>query len=117
MAPKRTVPFLAPDQVDRVADVLLALETAPAVGFRLAALGVIDRERVEPAVQMQLGDHRFRLSPAEVRMVARCIGFEDQRRATGMLVSLFESAACDAEGIAATLARKHGLTVETGVAA
>ena len=95
---------------DRVADILLALETATACGFRLATAAVHAGDAVAGVVALRLGDRAWRLTPDEARMLARCIGFEDERRATGWLVSLFTSAACDAEGLAASAAR-------TGVAA
>lgn len=102
---------------DRVSDVLLALEIAPAVGFRLAALALVEGGVAQPAISVRLGDHAFRLTPAEARLTARCIGFEDKRRATGLLVSLFDSAACDAEAMAAGLARRQGLALGEGAAA
>lgn len=102
---------------ERVSDVLLALETAPARGFRMAALAVVEHGVAQPAIAVRLGDRAFRLTPAEARLTARCIGFEDQRRATGLLVSLFDSAACDAETMAAGLARRQGLALGEGAAA
>lgn len=96
-------------QVDLLASVLLALETAPAAGFRLAAAAVIEDGAAAGVIRLVLGQASFRLTPDETRMLARYIGFEDQRRATGMLVSLFQAAACDAEEMAADMARRASL--------
>lgn len=101
-------PVSDPDQADRIADVLLALETAPAVGFMLLATTVHDAAGATGVIMLRLGDQTFRLSPDDARMTADCIGFEDQRRATGLLVSLFHSAACDAEAMEARHGRPAG---------
>lgn len=85
---------------DRVCDLLLHLETARAVGFRLAALIVHDAAGARAVVHCVLAGRPFVLSPEEARLTARCIAFEDRRRATGWLASLFETAACDAEAMA-----------------
>lgn len=104
-------------EVDRVADLLLTLETAPAVGFRMVGLAVVEDGAARGVISVQLAGRPFRLSPTEARLVARCIGFEDRRRATGLLVSLFDSAACDAEAMAAILARRLTGAQATGAAA
>lgn len=104
MTPESTpqpAPTPISDSAERVCDVLLALETAPAVGFRLVALTLHDADGVRAVVALRLGERSFNLSPDEARLLARCIGFEDERRATGLLVSLFQSAAADAEAMAA----------------
>lgn len=85
--------------VDRVSDLLLHLDTAPAVGFRLAATVVDDIGGRRAVVYCVLSGRPFMLSPGEARLTARCIAFEDRRRATGWLASLFETAACDAEAM------------------
>lgn len=91
--------------VDRVSDLLLHLDTAPAVGFRLAATVVDDLGGSRAVVHCVLAGRPFVLSPGEARLTARCIAFEDRRRATGWLASLFETAACDAEAMAVEAAR------------
>ncbi len=94
-----------PSRVEKVSDLLLHLETASAVGFRLAATVGIERSlfggpRRCGVVHCVLAGRPFVLSPDEARLVARCIAFEDRRRTTGWLASLFETAACDAEAMA-----------------
>lgn len=110
----------APDPspvADRLADILLALETATAAGFRLAALATFDAAGGwAGVVRLRLGDRAWGLSADEARMLARCIGFEDERRATGLLVSLFQSAACDADAMAA-VAERAGRPAPTEAAA
>jgi hypothetical protein len=82
---------------DRVCDLLMHLETAAAFGFRLAALMVHEAAGARGVVHCVLAGRSFVLSPEEARLTSRCIAFEDRRRATGWLASLFETAACDAE--------------------
>lgn len=105
MGPLETTPAPSP-AADRLADILMALETATACGFRLASLATFDAARGWAGlIRLRLGDRAWGLTPDEARMLARCIGFEDERRATGWLVSLFVSAACDAEAMAAVADR------------
>lgn len=73
-------------RADRVYDLLLHLETAAA----------------RAVVHCVLSGRSFLLTPEEARLTSRCIAFEDRRRATGWLASLFETAACDAEAMAAS---------------
>ena len=88
-------------RADRVCDLLLHLETAAAVGFRLAALVVHEAAGARAVVHCVLSGRSFLLTPDEARLTSRCIAFEDRRRATGWLASLFETAACDAEAMVA----------------
>jgi hypothetical protein len=88
-------------RADRVCELLLHLETAAAVGFRLAALIVHEAAGARAVVHCVLSGRSFLLTPDEARLTSRCIAFEDRRRATGWLASLFETAACDAEAMAA----------------
>lgn len=106
--PRRSPARHAADDIDPdlVADVLLALETAPILAFRLSGVATVERGGARALVTLHLGGRDFYLTPAEARMTARCIGFEDQRRATGLLVSLFHSAACDAEAMHASVLRR-----------
>ena len=89
-------------RADRVCELLLHLETAAAVGFRLAALIVHETAGARAVVHCVLSGRSFLLTPDEARLTSRCIAFEDRRRATGWLASLFETAACDAEAMAAS---------------
>ncbi len=87
-------------EADRLSDVLLAIETVPAHTFRLTPLAV----GLIPVVSIQLGDHRWRLSPGETRTLARCLTWDGGGRHTGLLASIFHSAACDAEALACPVA-------------
>jgi len=85
---------------DRVATLLLAMETAPAVTFSITPTARLEGAAMQAIVVVRLAGAVHLLSPEEARLTARCICFEDERRATGLLVSLFQSAACDAEALA-----------------
>ncbi len=81
---------------DRIADVLLLLETSDARRFTLTGLA----DEHGPFVGARFNGRTTRLTPAEARFVAKAIRFEGAGRYAGLLASLFDSAACDAEAIA-----------------
>jgi hypothetical protein len=104
-----------------VATILVALETAPAHTARLTAVaehpGGTGDNKPRPIVALTLDGATFTLSPAEARILARCLTWEGAHRHSGILASLFHGAACDAEALACPFAAARRLALHRSEAA
>jgi hypothetical protein len=105
-----------------VATILVAIETAPAHTARLTAVaehpgkGAGDN-KPRPIVALTLDGVTFTMTPAEARILARCLTWEGAHRHTGILASLFHGAACDAEALACPIASARRLALHREQAA
>jgi hypothetical protein len=94
---------------ERLADVLLAIETVPACQFRMTATAV----GTIPVIYTRAANRTWSLSPGEVRTLARCLTWEGRGRYVGLLASLLEGLACDAEALACPVASARRQQLET----
>lgn len=99
--------------VETIADILLTIETAPAVTAALRAFAHTAADgTLVPVIAFRLGGQSWTLSPADTRVLARCLQWDGGGRHAGLLASLFEGAACDAEAIACPTAAMRRNTLE-----
>ena len=105
-----------------VATILVALETVPAQTARLTALAEHPGKdsgdnKPRPIVALTLDGATFTMSPAEARILARCITLERAHRFAGVLAGMFQGAACDAEALACPIASARRLALHREQAA
>jgi hypothetical protein len=106
-----------------VATILVAIETAPAHTARLTAVAEhpggqsTGDNKPRPIVALTLDGATFTMTPAEARILARCLTWEGAHRHTGILASLFHGAACDAEALACPIASARRLALHREQAA
>lgn len=114
----RAGPTYINDQAERVAQAMIALETAPILGFAVTPMTDLGRRGVNTVVALRIAGVTHWLAPDDARLLARCLEWDGGGRENALLASLFESAACDAEAMQAKLARHApGLAAHGGAAA
>lgn len=102
-----TVAALARQQarLERMADLLLALETRPMRDFRLHPLAVraLGERMARPLVGVDLDGSRWRLDAAEARTVALCLRQDRAFRGASVIAAAIETALDEARDAARLL--------------